>query len=602
MGLEDRSAEYDVVIVGGGPVGLLMAYQLQRFGVTACVLEQHEKETQDAYGRAIALFPRTTEQLDQLGLVEPMLQLGFACRTSVTYKDGERVVPGRVWTFMENIKDTAYDFALVLRQMYTEEIFREKLESLGGSYYQTMQCIDFKIDESAPFNSYAVTSTFEDKRTAKTFQLKRYDWCNGGRSFVRRHADIPFEGDTSEDKWIRIDGMVETDMPLNRSYGAIESKTHGNILWAPLDHGATRIGYAYSAEIAAKYPNGVTQEVAEKEAIEAMKPFKVKFKEIHWWTLPRNDADVFRYTIGQRIAKSFTAKSNRVFLCGDAAHTHSSGAAQGLNTGIHDAVNLGWKLALQIRGLTQSCVLETYSPERMSAVQRLIDYDKDISTLMSYKWPAWYDGDKNADPYLLLGEIFNQAASFNTGLGISYAANVVNQTLTSEEKPKLTIIAGSRPPDVHLHTPGTNQKVRFQQITKNVGKFFVVVCLGNTAVTRPRLLDLRAAFADAASNPLRNHEAISWLTISPAVGCSPYEAIGMKPFGDMFYDPANEAHDKFGVEADEGAVLILRPDGLVGAVGPIDGVWIRGYFAGLLNLNLKEIGASQAASDSGISI
>lgn len=91
MGLEDRSAEYDVVIVGGGPVGLLMAYQLQRFGVTACVLEQHEKETQDAYGRAIALFPRTTEQLDQLGLVEPMLQLGFACRTSVTYKDGERV-------------------------------------------------------------------------------------------------------------------------------------------------------------------------------------------------------------------------------------------------------------------------------------------------------------------------------------------------------------------------------------------------------------------------------------------------------------------------------------------------------------------------------
>jgi phenol 2-monooxygenase len=84
-------AEFDVVIVGGGPVGLLMAYQMRRFGVTACVLEQYEKETQDAYGRAIALFPRTTEQLDQLGLIEPMLQLGFACRTSVTYKDGERV-------------------------------------------------------------------------------------------------------------------------------------------------------------------------------------------------------------------------------------------------------------------------------------------------------------------------------------------------------------------------------------------------------------------------------------------------------------------------------------------------------------------------------
>jgi phenol 2-monooxygenase (NADPH) len=82
---------YDVVIVGGGPVGLLLAYQLKRFKVSACVLEKHAKETQDAYGRAIAMFPRTLEQLDQLGLIEPMLQLGFACRTSVTYKDGERM-------------------------------------------------------------------------------------------------------------------------------------------------------------------------------------------------------------------------------------------------------------------------------------------------------------------------------------------------------------------------------------------------------------------------------------------------------------------------------------------------------------------------------
>lgn len=88
---ETETKEYDVVIVGGGPVGLLTAYQLRRFGVSACVLEQHEKETQDAYGRAIALFPRTSEQLDQLDLIDEMLQLGFACRTSVTYKDGVRM-------------------------------------------------------------------------------------------------------------------------------------------------------------------------------------------------------------------------------------------------------------------------------------------------------------------------------------------------------------------------------------------------------------------------------------------------------------------------------------------------------------------------------
>jgi phenol 2-monooxygenase len=310
---------------------------------------------------------------------------------------------------------------------------------------------------------------------------------------------------------------------------------------------------------------------------------------------------VDRYTIGQRIAKSFAAKSNRVFLCGDAAHTHSSGAAQGLNTGIHDAVNLGWKLALQIRGITQKCVLDTYSPERMSAVQKLINYDKDISTLMSYKWPSWYEGDKSADPYLLLGEIFTEAASFNTGLGISYGVNALNQGgggKGEKQRVELSVVPGSRPPDVDLVTPGTNQKVRFQQVTRNIGKFHVVVCLGNIAATRPSLLDLRA-FLDDTSNPLRNHEAVSWVTISPTVGNSPFEAIGMKPFGDMYYDPGNEAHGKFGVEADKGAVLVLRPDGLVGSVGGIEGGWVREYFGGLLE-GMKE--ASRAASDSGVSV
>lgn len=80
--------QYDVVVVGGGPVGLLVAYQMARFGVSVCVLEREGKDTQDAYGRAITLFPRTSELLDQLDVIDPILQQGFACRTSVTYKDG----------------------------------------------------------------------------------------------------------------------------------------------------------------------------------------------------------------------------------------------------------------------------------------------------------------------------------------------------------------------------------------------------------------------------------------------------------------------------------------------------------------------------------
>ncbi|RAO74050.1 uncharacterized protein BHQ10_010062 [Talaromyces amestolkiae] len=96
------------------------------------------------------------------------------------------------------------------------------------------------------------------------------------------------------------------------------------------------------------------------------------------------------------MAKEFSIRE-RTILCGDAAHTHSSVAAQGLNTAVHDAVNLGWKLALQTRGITKPEILQTYNEERKLA-------------------PKWYEGDPTADPYVILGEISEKAGSFNIGL------------------------------------------------------------------------------------------------------------------------------------------------------------------------------------------
>lgn len=299
-----------------------------------------------------------------------------------------------------------------------------------------------------------------------------------------------------------------------------------------------------------------------------MSPFKVEFKEVHWWTL---------YKIGQRVAKDFSWK-DRVFLCGDAAHTHSSGAAQGLNTGIHDAVNLGWKLALQIRGFSNEDVLRTYSVERMTAVEKLIGYDRDIATLMSHKWPSWYKGDPTADPYLILGEIFEQASAFNTGLGITYPINIINQVSSSG----LSIPSGSRPPDVDLITPGTNQKVRFQRVTANFARFWVVIFTGRTVSTLSLLKEFDRYHS--ISN-IKGHPAIDWVTITPVVGCSTYESIGMEPFGNAYYDPTGQAHSKFGVDMDKGGVAILRPDGLMSTCGPINGAWIQDYFSAVLKLD-----------------
>jgi phenol 2-monooxygenase len=359
------------------------------------------------------------------------------------------------------------------------------------------------------------------------------------------------------------DNMADLD-------SAIESETHGNVLWAPLDHGATRIGYAYSPAIAAKYPDGVTQEVVVQEAIESMKPFKVEFKEIHWWTL---------YTIGQRIAKTFSSR-DRIFLCGDAAHTHSSGAAQGLNTGIHDAVNLAWKLALQIQGTARPEVLQTYASERASAVQKLIEYDKDIALLMSYKWPAWYKGDAQADPHLVLGEIFDRTASFNTGLGISYLENILNQ---KQRDDICSVIPGSRPPDVKVTVPGTNQGIRLQDITPNQATFWVLIFTGSNNLKIQGLMQELQRFLDTTSE-LISCKAIRWLTIITGAGCSPYEALERRPFGDAYFDADNVAHDSLGIQLEEGAGVILRPDGMVGTTCGIRGDTIHQYLSSILYL------------------
>jgi len=131
---------------------------------------------------------------------------------------------------------------------------------------------------------------------------------------------MPFDGSTTEDKWVRIDSMVETDMPKSRVYGAVESPTHRNVLWAVLDHGATLIGFAFTADRQKNIQRSTKQSLLLKQW--HLKPFKLEFNQVDWFTA---------YSVGQRITRQFFIR-DCVFLMGDACHTHSSGAAQGMNT------------------------------------------------------------------------------------------------------------------------------------------------------------------------------------------------------------------------------------------------------------------------------
>ncbi|EJD34642.1 3-propionate hydroxylase [Auricularia subglabra TFB-10046 SS5] len=561
----------DVLIVGGGPVGqcLITAYQLGRtlpFPSTSIkVVEKRVRDDQDAYGRAITLFPRTTELLDQLGLADTLAQQCFACRETVSYDASGNEVLGRGWAFMEQMKDTIWDFSLVLRQKYLEEIFRTVLRKLGIVPESPTEFLDASVDTTASLGDYRVTATLRDMVTGATrcVKCKYLIGADGGRSTVRRVFDIPFDGSSSPDKWVRIDGVVKTNIPKPRSYCAIESPTHGNVLWVALDHGATRIGYAFTPEREAAYPV-FDEAAAVKEALAAVKPFDVAFERVDWWTL---------YVVGQRVARTFSAHGC-AFLAGDSCHTHSSGAAQGMNTGLHDAVNLGWKLSLVLRGLAPPALLETYERERRPNVERLIRFDKDIARLMTMQLPEGWTGDSAADPNVVLGEVMAQAASFSSGLGIFYdpdPTSVLDVEQSHLAPKSFAVHPGHRAPDVPLRKPGSLEATRLQRETPNLALFYVVVFAGDPSRTRANLHGFCAALD--ASSLLSPTLPIGFISISRIAGPSVYELLGgrMPPGGDgvrrLFFDTSDGvAHSRYGVDADEGAVYVLRPDGWVGTV------------------------------------
>lgn len=495
----------DVLIVGGGPVGLLIALQLTKFGSSAYVVEQDDKSQLPIYGRACTLWPRTVELLDQLDLADDMLQEGIVSTNSLHFREGKRLTGGYMYASRMDKLDTGHKYAFHLRQRLIEQQLEAALLECGNEVNSLRRIQSYVINESAE-DGYPVTATIVKTDTEETYQVKtKYlVGADGGRSPTRKLASIPFTGDRSAYQWVRIDAKVKIDMPNSRYLNSIDSPTHGQLLWCPIDNGFTRIGYVFSDELAKKYGvnasgEGFTKEMAMAEAERAVAPFKIEWETCDWFVL---------YGIGQRIAETFFTQ-DRVFLAGDACHTHSSGSAQGLNTGTHDAVNLGWKLSLVLRGLATPDLLKSYNDERRPIVQQVIDNDKCISKLISGHLPERFEGRKEL-PRDILTEWFTDLTmqSFTLGLGISYSTSILN--MPGEVSSYSTINPGERGPDAPLVKIGTGDFIRLHTALKNEGKFHILIFAGIPTLTKPHLSTLHTALSSPSLRALHNPRLFRW--------------------------------------------------------------------------------------------
>ncbi|KAK5111367.1 hypothetical protein LTR62_005207 [Meristemomyces frigidus] len=558
MGSTMAEHTVDVFISGAGPVGLVLAYHLTRLGLSVYIIDAADKSHPDfpMYGRACTLHSRTLELLDQLDLLDDMLQVGFVGKQAFTYRDGVRQ-QGRGFDMFTTIAGkTNFDYLLNIRLKYSEDIIRAKLAELGVVVHAPMKLEHFDLDTSAPGQEYSVTARCLETRDSKPIivKAKYIIGSDGGNSTVRRIAEIPFLGERHAQHWVRIDGLVKTNIP-RISFGAFESSTHGHVLWVALDHGVARIGYVLNDELYKKYGSGMSAADAAAEAQKAVAPFELEFERIDWHTV---------YGIQQKVAERFLDRE-RILLAGDAAHTHSSGAAQGMNTGMHDATALSWRLAGVKKGWYKPEVLELYSDERRASSQHLIEVDKLVSKLISGQIPESMKGQGD-DPMVLLNNVLKEQGAFTMGLGISYPPNLLNDV--SGSTLRIATIPGHRFPDCDLFRNGDiKHPIRLHQVTKHNGKFRVLVFTGIAVETRAALRRLRIAVDNQAG---RFDHAVDFLTIIAGFGYVFDEHLGIQRFGRAYWDVDHSAHQKHGVFEMSGGIVVLRPDGILGHTSRLD--------------------------------
>ncbi|KAB8297959.1 hypothetical protein EYC80_001737 [Monilinia laxa] len=393
-----------VTIIGAGPAGLMLACTLARYGIQVKVLDDRPSST--ATGRADGLQPKTIETLKQLGLAASLLEKGVKVYDICFWKSTatEKLYRmAREIHYPANVVDLLDPHLLLIHQGMIEDVFIQDLAARGVEVQRNSSFVKFeKVAASEDIQVEYVDLITQSKKFLKTRYLVG---CDGAHSNVRKSIEgAEMEGEQSGSVWGILDAVIETDFPDLWSKTVVHAEK-GTILAIPRERNMTRL-YIELQDTAEENSRDVVQDFVMERAGEIFSPFVLKWKRIEWFAV---------YRFGQRAAKRFSDDSERVFIVGDAAHTHSPKAAQGMNVSMHDSFNLSWKLALNIKSLALPSLLQTYTQERRSVALDLLAFDFEHAN-------AYSAGDPQA-----LAANFAQNVKFISGLA-EYNENILNES------------------------------------------------------------------------------------------------------------------------------------------------------------------------------
>jgi 2-polyprenyl-6-methoxyphenol hydroxylase-like FAD-dependent oxidoreductase/heme-degrading monooxygenase HmoA len=540
---DDVKSNVDVLVVGGGPTGLTLAVELARRGVSCRIVDKMPEAASQA-DKAIGVHSRTMEIWEDQGIVRDAMDAGIWLTGQMVFVNGKEVVH-QSW----ELPELPYAH-LGLPQYETERILADRLTQLGVQVERATELLEFAQDD----NGVTARLVRPDGSLA-TVRAKYLVGCDGAHSTVRKQLKLAFEGGLGRfpQLFMLTDVEVDWSLPKNelvRFVHMTDGELDGMLVCVPLKgEGRYRMAtiappryWAQTGGVDA--PPGFTEEMTEPElsdiqaVIDQLAPAGTRASNMRW-------SSVFRISHG--IVDRF--RVGRVFVAGDAAHLHPPAGGQGMNTGIHDAYNLGWKLALAVGGMDAPGLLDSYEAERRAADQEVVnravamaftdELDMDDLNKQFLREMHMLERYENSP---IIGEAVSGADALGTGP-----------------------LTGSRAPDVGgLARPGVGRPLQLGDLLR--GTAHTVLIYADESASEEQLVGTEK-LARSVREQGRGQVNV-YLVLSPQ---APKPVVLDPP---VVYDTAGQfraAYSTMGY-----AAYVVRPDGLVGfRTQPVDSEALR---------------------------
>ncbi|MEN8582871.1 3-hydroxybenzoate 4-monooxygenase [Arthrobacter sp. KBS0703] len=422
---EELPDEVEVLIVGTGPAGMLTAAQLSQFpGVTTRVVERRGGRL--AIGQADGIQARSVETFQAFGFAERIIAEAYRI-TEMAFWKPDPADHSRIIRAARAVDDPAgiSEFPhLIVNQARVLDYFAEFMAN-SPARMSPDYGYEFRSLEVTGQGEYPVTVTLlhtagPDEGRERTVRAKYVVGADGARSKVRESIGCTLAGDQANHAWGVMDVLAVTDFPDIRTKCAIQSGEGGSILLIPREGGHLFRMYVDLGEVDANSKGAVRNTTIEQiiaKANDILHPYTLDVRNVAWHSV---------YEVGHRLTDRFDdvlpeqrgTRTPRVFIAGDACHTHSAKAGQGMNVSMQDGFNLGWKLGHVLEGRSPESLLSTYSAERQVIAKNLIDFDKEWSTLMAKK-PEEFDSPSE------LEDFYVSTAEFPAGFMTQYAPSML---------------------------------------------------------------------------------------------------------------------------------------------------------------------------------